>query len=167
MNKLKFVLTVTLLSVSFVCLAQIKVSPFISSGYMSHLRRTGLNTEIGIDFELIKRIDILSSLRYSLLDANSDNQVKIKAASLFLSYIPVNNENHRLMVGPGISYGNYERYTKSLGGFEKEYDSFWFNPVKIRYDYKIQSFKVGLDASLYGEDGDDSTYIGLVLSYEI
>jgi hypothetical protein len=147
MRQTKFFILLLILIFPFIGTAQVKISPFISSGYMSHLTRQGINTELGISFELLKRIDISASARYSLLDSNSDNQVKVKAFNSFISYVLINKEKHKLMLGPGISYGNYERYT-APNGFEKEYNDLWINPIKIRYDYRLSNkFKIGFDAS--------------------
>ncbi len=145
--------------------AQMSISPYLSTGYMNHLARNGINSEFGIDFEFIKRINVSTGYRYSLLDKKTDNEVEVKALSLFLSYVILNKEHHKLMIGPGVSFGNYKRYTKNIG-FEKEYKAFWLNPIKLRYDYIFKSkIKIGLDASIYDDDGDGSTYLGLVLGY--
>ncbi len=145
--------------------SQINISPFLTSGYLNHLSRNGVNIEAGFDVEIIKRINISTSYRYSILDNNTTNEVEINALSLFLSYVIINKTHHRLLVGPGVSYGDYKRSTKSIG-FEKEYSSFWFNPVKIRYDYIFSNhIKIGVDASLYGDDGDGSIYLGLLAGY--
>ncbi|HKJ80245.1 MAG TPA: hypothetical protein VKA10_11950, partial [Prolixibacteraceae bacterium] len=136
----------------------------ISTGYMSHLSRKGINSELGIDFEISKKIDISANLRYSSLNKNHNSEIRIKAISSFLSYILVNTEYHRLMIGPGISFGKYKIYYNSK--LDKDIHNIWLNPVKIRYDYNINTnFKIGLDASLYGDDGDGSFYFGVTTGY--
>lgn len=165
MKRTKFYLIIIALILPFIGYSQVTFSPYVSAGYVNHLTRNGINTEIGIDFEFIKRINVSTSYRYSLLDKNTDNEIETKALSLFLSYVILNNEHNKLMIGPGISYGNYIRYTENIG-FEKEYWEYWFNPVKLRYDYIFNSkIKLGLDASLYGDDGDGAIYLGLVIGY--
>jgi len=148
--------------------AQLNVSPFIAVGHMSHLGRTGVNTEVGANFQFVKRMNIITSFRYSSLDPNSDNQIKIRATSSFVVYRIISKEKHQLMVGPGICYGNYERYTSFLDGFEKETNGFWINPLKIRYDYTLPNKMIlGVDLSLYGDDGDGTTFIGAVFGYRL
>lgn len=165
MKKIRLFLIPILLTVSMCSVAQFRISPYLTTGYMNHLGRNGINTEIGVDFEIVKRLDVAFSARYSSLDNNMENEVTINALSSFVSFVIVNREQHRLMLGPGVSYGRYKRFTETIG-FEKEYKSFWFNPVKIRYDYNInQNLRAGLDVSLYGEDGDGSMYFGLVFGY--
>lgn len=145
--------------------SQVEVSPFVSAGWMNHLTRNGVNSEAGIDFEFVKRIDVSLAYRYSLLAKNKSDEVTINAGSLFLSYVFVNKNKHRFMAGPGVSYGNYKRYSEGVG-FEKEYKSWWLNFIKVRYDYKItKHFKVGADLSLYDDDGDGSTYLGILAGF--
>jgi len=145
--------------------SQVTISPYLSAGYMNHLTRNGINSELGVDFVFIKRINVSTSFRYSSLDKKTENEIEIKALSLFLSYVILNKKHQKLMIGPGVSYGNYKRCTKNIG-FEKEYRDYWINPIKLRYDYILSSkIKIGLDASLYGDDGDGSTYLGLVFGY--
>jgi hypothetical protein len=166
MKKSKFYLIIIVLIFPIIGYSQVAISPYLSVGYMNHLTRNGINSELGVDFEIIKRINVSTSFRYSLLDKGTENEIEVKAASLFLSYVILNQKHHKLMIGPGISYGNYKRYTENIGGFEKEYKDYWFNPLKLRYDYIFSSkIKIGLDASLYGDDGDGGTYLGLVCGY--
>ncbi|MEL7119484.1 MAG: hypothetical protein AAFO07_08590 [Bacteroidota bacterium] len=155
-----------LLLIPFISSAQIKVLPTISLGYMNHLNRSGYNAEVGINFELNKRLDIAPSFRFSNLDSgNPNNKVSVRAGALFLSYIFINNGKYRLLAGPGLSFGTYERSTEGIG-FEKEYNDTWFNPLKARFDYNInEQLRLGFDASIYGDDSDGSIFLGLVMSY--
>jgi len=154
------VLLVPLLSFS-----QVKIAPFVSSGYMYHLGRSGLNSKVGLDIEFINKANLSAAYRYAKLDKDTNNEVEIKAFSFFLSYVFIHNEHHKLMAGPGFSSGNYKRYTANIG-FEKEYKDTWLDFGKIRYDYIFNSkFKTGLDFSVYGDDGDDSMYFGVVVGY--
>ena len=165
MKKQQIYLVFILLIFPVISYSQVTISPYLSVGYMNHLTRNGINSELGIDFEFIKRINVSTSFRYSSLDKKTDNEIETKALSIFLSYVILNKEHHKLMIGPGFTYGNYKRYTENIG-FEKEYKEYWFNPVKFRYDYIFSSkIKIGLDASLYGDDGDGATYFGLVFGY--
>ena len=165
MKKSKLCLLIIVLIFPIISYSQVTISPYLSVGYMNHLTRNGINSELGVDFEIIKRINVSASFRYSLLDKKTDNEIEVKATSLFLSYVILNQGHHKLMIGPGISYGNYKRYTENIG-FEKAYKEYWFNPLKLRYDYIFNTkIKIGLDASLYGDDGDGATYLGLVLGY--
>ena len=45
--------------------AQNKLSVFTSTGYTNHLNRNGINWEIGIDYEIFKRLDISTAYRYN------------------------------------------------------------------------------------------------------
>lgn len=145
---------------------QVKITSYLSAGYINHLTRNGINAELGFDVEFLKRIDLSMNLRYSTADKNNENEVTVQAISSYLSFVIINRETHRLMLGPGISYGKYKRYSE-LFGFEKEYNSDWFNFLKIRYDYSISpNLIIGLDLSLYGDDGDASYYSGVLLGYK-
>ena len=165
MKKSRFYLIAIILIFPIISYSQITISPYLSVGYMNHLTRNGISSELGVDFEIIKRINISPNFRYSLLDKETNSEVEVKTASLYFSCVILNQEHHKLMIGPGISYGNYKRYTKGIG-FEKEYKDFWINPLKLRYDYILNSnIKIGFDASLYGDDADGAIYFGLVMGY--
>ena len=165
MKRTKFYLILFMSIFPLISYSQVIYSPYLSVGYMNHLSRDGINSEVGIDFEISKRFNISTGFRYSLLEKNTDNEVETKALSLFLSYIAINSAHHKLMLGPGISYGIYKRYTEYIG-FEKEYKHYWLNPIKLRYDYVLNSkIKLGLDASVYGDDGDVALYLGFVTGY--
>ena len=162
----KWFLGLSFLLVSLCLHSQVKVSPSWSTGYLNHASRIGVNTEVGIDYEFIlPRIDVAFNLRYSLLDADIKNQVNIMAASSFVSYVFLNGPRHRIMFGPGVTVGKYKRNSPD-SGVEKDYKAIWFNPVKLRYDYYFgKRSKVGVDLAVYGEDEEDSLYVGLVLGY--
>lgn len=164
----KWFLGLSLLMVSHCLYPQVKVSPSLSTGYLNHASRIGLNTELGIDYEFIlPRIDLAFSLRYSLLDANIDKQVNILAASSFVSYVFLNGERHRIMFGPGITVGKYKRNEQD-SEIQTDYTAVWINPVKLRYDYYFgKRSKIGFDFSVYGEEKENSLYLGLVLGYLI
>jgi len=165
MNLKKIYVIAVLIVLPLVGNAQIKISPYFSAGYMSHLNRKGFSTELGADADVIKWLNIAADFRYSSLEKNKPNEVEIKAFSTFVSYVFINRPKHKLMAGPGFSYGNYKRYTEGIG-FEKEYKDWWFNPIKIRYDYIINpNIKIGVNGSLYGDDADTSTFLGLVVGY--
>ena len=66
----------------------------------------------------------------------------------------------------GLTYGKYKRYTDYLG-LDNHYEEVWWDPVKLRYDYTIHDrIRLGAIFSLTGEDGDGSTYIGVLLGYK-
>ena len=70
------------------------------------------------------------------------------------------------MIGPGLTLGRYTRYTEYIG-FEKEYESLWFDFIKLRYDYTISDkVRVGSIIELTGDDGDSSTYFGFLVGYK-
>jgi hypothetical protein len=145
--------------------SQNSVSPYLFGGYINHLTRNGINGGVGVDFEIVKYVNLAAEYRYSLLDNNTGNQVDISGYSMFLSYVILNKKHHKVMAGTGVSYEKYTRYTESIG-FEKQYYGYCFNPVKLRYDYIFDSnFKIGVDATMYGDDGDDSMFFGVVLGY--
>jgi hypothetical protein len=146
--------------------SQVSVTPYISSGYISHLGRTGINSEVGIDVELYKHLDFSVNYRYARANNGIGNEVTIKGITSNISFILINQNNHRFMLGPGFTYGNYKRYTDYLG-FEKEYKAYWFDFVRLRYDYTIQDrYRIGAIVSLFGDDGDSSTYFGLLVGYK-
>jgi hypothetical protein len=161
----KFYVIAALFMLPFTGNAQVKVSPYFSAGYMSHLNRKGFSTEIGVDADVIKWLNIAVDYRYSSLEKNKPNEVEIKVFSTFVSYVFINKSKHKLMAGPGFYYGNYKRYTEGMG-FEKEYKDHGFHWLKVRYDYIFNPHaKIGVNASLFGDDGDGSTYLGVVMGY--
>jgi hypothetical protein len=161
----KLIFFVFVLSFPYSVFAQAKISPYISSGFINHLGRNGINSEIGIDFDFLKKLNLAGCARYSILAKNTSSEVEIKAASVYLSFILLNKNNNKLMVGPGLSHGTYKRYTRGIG-FEKEYSYYWVDFLKIRYDYFLSEHaKIGLNFSLTDDDGDGSTFLGLVVGY--
>lgn len=145
--------------------AQNKWSVFTSTGYTSHLSRQGINWELGLDYEVWKWFDISAAYRYNYMNRNMDNKVEVNNMSLYLSWIALNKNSHRLLIGPGIFYGKYLRYTDYMG-FEKEYSMTWLNPVRIQYDYTFpKKFRIGGIVSLYGDDADGTTYFGFLAGY--
>ena len=106
---MKTLAAISLLLISLASYGQIKVTPYLSAGVASHLKLNGLNYEIGIENELFKRVDI--SIYYRHL--NAQGEVFVSALSGNISFVAVNRNNHRLMLGPGISYGRYIRSTHS------------------------------------------------------
>jgi hypothetical protein len=146
--------------------SQVHITPYVSSGYINHLGRNGINTELGIDAEFFKRLDLSINYRYTKANRDIGNEVTISGMSSNISYILINRNNHRFMFGPGLTLGKYRRYTDYLG-FEKEYESLWFDFVKLRYDYTIfDKIRLGSIIYLTGDDGDSSTYFGLLIGYK-
>ena len=146
--------------------AQNKLSIFTSTGYTSHLGRNGINLELGLDYEIFKRFDISVVYRYNYMNRNVDNKVEVNSISLYLSWIIINKNSHRLLIGPGIYYGKYLRYNDFMG-FEKEYTDTWINPVRVQYDFTFpKNIKIGGIVSIYGDDGDGTTYFGFLLGYK-
>lgn len=147
--------------------SQIKISPFVSSGILNHLGRNGINTELGLGVELFKRIDISAAYRQSSANSIHENKVEINSMSVFVSFIPYNRNGNRLLVGPGINYGKYLRYHENMV-FEKEYTQKSFNYFKLQFDHTFKSkVKVGAIATLYGDDGDGSAYLGILVGYTL
>ena len=148
---------------SIASIGQVVISPYISTGYANHLGRDGINLELGIESELFQRADITLNYRYM----NADQELKVSAISVNISYVLINRDNHRLMLGPGFSYGNYTRST-GTPGYDKDYNSTWFDWCKIRYDYTLYNrYRLGLIASLYGDDGDGTIYVGFVIGFKL
>lgn len=146
--------------------SQVHITPYISSGYINHLGRNGLNTELGVEAEFFKRLDLSINYRYTKANREIRNEVTISGISSHISYILINRSNHRIMLGPGLTLGKYKRYTDYLG-FEKEYESLWFDFVKLRYDYTFSdNIRVGSIINLTGDDGDSSTYFGFLIGYK-
>lgn len=165
MKKLTLTILFIVLILPFFSYSQLKTSPYVSVGYINHIGRNGINTELGLDFEFKKRINISPNYRYASLANDTENEITINSLSLFLSYILLNKKQYKLMVGSGISYGSYKRFTSNIG-LEKNYNDIGFNPIKLRYNYLFSSkIKIGLDASIYGDDGDGSTFIGINFGY--
>lgn len=147
--------------------SQIKISPFVSSGFLNHLGRNGINTELGLGVELFKRIDISTAYRHSYANSQHDNKVVINSLSVFVSFIPVNRNGNRLLVGPGINYGKYLRYKENMV-FEKEYTEKSYNYLKLQFDHTFKSkLMVGGVATLYSDDGDGSAYLGVLVGYTL
>lgn len=161
---MKFIITTALLSLlSIVSSGQFYVTPYISTGPVNHLSRNGLNYEIGFENEFFKRVDVSINYRYMKIG----NEISVSAVSTNLSYIIISRNNHRLMLGPGFSYGKYKRMTDTYG-YDKEHTSTWIDWGKIRYDYTLKNnIRLGIVGSLSGEDGDGSTFFGIVLGYKL
>lgn len=163
---MKKLLLFLLIIFPFSLYSQVNITPYVSSGYIKHLGRTGINSEFGIEAEFFKRLDLSINYRYTKADRDIGNEVTISGITSNISYILINRNNHRFMLGPGLTLGTYKRYTHYLG-FEKEYESLWFDFVKLRYDYTIQDkYRVGSIIYLTGDDGDSSTYFGLLFGYK-
>jgi hypothetical protein len=160
---MKFVTITALSLLSIASFGQINITPYISAGYANHLSRNGLNLEAGIESEFFKRADFTLNYRYM----NTERAIKVSAVSANISYVIINRNNQRLLLGPGLSYGKYIRDT-GTPGYDKNYTSTWFDWGKIRYDYTLKNkYRLGIVASLSGEDGDGSTFIGLIIGYKL
>ena len=146
--------------------SQINITPYVSSGYINHLGRDGVSTELGVDAEFFKRADLSIDYRFAKATRDVGNDVTFSGISSTISFILINRNNNRFMIGTGLTHGSYKRYTDYLG-FEKEYQDSWWDPVKLRYDYTLlNKIRVGAIISLTGEDGDSSTYFGVLLGYK-
>lgn len=146
--------------------AQIHITPYVASGYINHLGRNGINSELGIDAELCRRLDLAVNYRYTKATRDFGNDVKISGISSNISYILINRNNHRFMIGTGLTYGRYIRYLEYLG-LEHDNKNVWFDPVKLRYDYTLpDGLRVGAIVSVTGENGDGSTFFGVLLGYK-
>jgi hypothetical protein len=164
--KMKKLLFLLLIIFPFTLHSQVYISPYASSGYINHLGRNGINTELGVEAEFFKRLDLSINYRYTKANRDERNEVTISGVTSNISYILINRNNHRFMLGPGLTLGRYKRFTDYLG-FEKEYESLWFDYVKLRYDYAIHDkIRVGTIIHLTGDDGDSSTYFGLLIGYK-
>jgi hypothetical protein len=164
--RMKKLLLLLLIISPFTLHSQVYITPYASSGYINHLGRNGINTELGIETEFFKRLDLSINYRYSKANRDVGNEVTISGITSNISYILINRNNHRFMLGPGLTLGRYTRHTDYLG-FEKEYESLWFDFVKLRYDYTIHDkIRVGAIIYLTGDDGDSSTYFGLLIGYK-
>ena len=162
MKRVKITLTLIFFVPIFI-FGQVNITPYISAGVANHLIGNGLNYELGIESEFFKRADITLNYRHM----NVLGQVRVSAVSANISFVVINRNNHRLMLGPGLSYGKYTRET-GTPGYDKEYTSMWFDWGKIQYDYTVKSkYRFGIKVSLSGEDGDGSTFIGLVIGYKL
>lgn len=160
---MRYLIFIALLLFTTASFGQIITTPYISAGWANHLTRNGLNYECGLETEFLKRVDLTINYRHM----NLEQEIIVSAVSVNISYIVVNRNNHRLMVGPGFSYGNYKRDTETPF-YDKEYNSSWFDWGKIRYDYTINDkIRIGVIGSLSGEDGDGSTFVGLLLGLKI
>ena len=162
----KYLLGILFLLESVYLYSQVKASPYLSTGYLSHASTFGVNAEAGIDYEFIyPRIDLAVNLRYSQFGTSIVNQAYILSASSFVSYVLLNGERHRIMFGPGFSVGKYNGDSRELADMRGQ-GTIWFNPVKFRYDYFFGNrSKIGFDLAVYGEGKEDSLYLGLVMGY--
>lgn len=160
---MRIISTLVLLLSSITSIGQVIISPYASTGYARHLGRDGINLELGIESEIFQRVDI--TLNYRLM--NAEKEIKVSAISANVSYVLINRDNHRLMLGPGFSYGNYTRSTDTPG-YDKNYTSTWFDWCKIRYDYTLcDRYRLGLISSFYGDDGDGTLYFGFVVGFKL
>ena len=160
---MKFVTIISLSLLSIASFGQINITPYISAGWANHLTRNGLNLELGIESEFFKRADLTINYRHM----KADKEISVSAVSANISYVIINRKNHRLLLGPGLSYGKYIRNT-GTPGYDKNYTSVWFDWGKVRYDYTLKNtLRLGIVGSLSGEDGDGSTFIGLVFGYKL
>jgi hypothetical protein len=160
---MRIITVLAFLLASLASIGQVATSPYISTGYANHLGRNGINVELGIENEFFQRVDITLNYRYM----NTEKEIKVSAISANISYVFINRDNHRLMLGPGFSYGNYKRST-GTPGYDKDYTSTWFDWCKIRYDYTLYDrYRIGLISSLSGEDGDQTFYIGVVAGFKL
>jgi hypothetical protein len=163
--KMKKILLLLLIIAPFTLHSQIPIAPYVSSGYINHLGRNGINTEFGVEAELLKRLDLSINYRFAKATRDLGNDVTFSGISFTISYILINKNNHRLMLGTGLTNGKYKRYSDYLG-LEKEYKDSWWDPIKLRYDYTLpDKIRVGAIISLTGEDGDSSAYFGVLLGY--
>jgi len=163
---MKRLLLLLLIIPPFTLHSQIYITPYVSSGYINHLSRNGLNTEFGAEAEFFKRLDLSVNFRFAKATRDIGNDVTISGISSNISYVLINRDNHRFMLGTGLTYGRYKRYSDYLG-LDNHYEKAWWDPVKLRYDYTIHDrIRAGVIFSLSGEDGDGSTYIGVLLGYK-
>ena len=150
---------------SVLLFGQVKVYPEISLGRIYHLGGIGSNTEIGLGFELGKRIDLSVAYRAARINIFSNRRVEIDGISSFISYSLIKRKHHNLMIGTGLFYGRYYRL-KSFQITDKVYIGSSWNKVKLSYDYIfINGFKIGTDIILYGDDVDTSRYLGFNIGF--
>ena len=160
---MRIITVLVFLLASLASFGQVAISPYISTGYANHLGRNGINIELGIESEFFQRADITLNYRYM----NAGQEINVSVISANISYVFINRDNHRLMLGPGFSCGNYKRST-GTPGYDKDYTSTWFDWCKIRYDYTLyDSYRLGLIASLFGDDGDGTIYVGFVIGFKL
>jgi len=160
---MRIITALVFLLASLTSIGQVAISPFMSAGYAKHLGRDGFNLELGVEGEFFQRVDITLNYRYM----NAEQEINVSAISANFSYMFINRYNHRLMLGPGFSYGHYKRST-GTSGYDKDYTSTWFDWCKIRYDYTLYNrYRIGLISSLSGEDGDQTFYVGVVAGFKL
>ncbi len=160
---MRIITALVFLLTSLTSIGQVALSPCMSAGYAKHLGRDGFNLELGVEGEFFQRVDITLNYRYM----NAEQEINVSAISANFSYVFINRDNHRLMLGPGFSYGHYKRST-GTSGYDKEYTSTWFDWCKIRYDYTLYDrYRIGLISSLSGEDGDQTFYVGVVVGFKL
>jgi hypothetical protein len=167
MKKIIFLLFVLVFSMN--AFGQMNINPYFSIGYLNHMGRNGYNVELGADREVHKLIDVSANARFSWCDSDLrfNNQTIVLALALNVSFIALNNESMRLMIGPGLSYGNYQRHTAYVG-IEKNGKTIWIDYAKIRFDYKLDTkTSVGMNAALYGDGGNLSIMAGFVASFKL
>lgn len=153
--------------------SQNKVIPTFSCGYIHHLGRSGVNFELGGEYEILKHLGVSANYRYSLLSRQSKDKIKINAMAINLSWIVINTNRNRLSISTGLTAGNYYSLSNNWMNlynprFEKDYYAIWWNPFKIQYDYTFSNkAMVGTYLSFYGDDGDNSNSIGIVIGYKL
>lgn len=167
---LAFFIFLQILSVSV--LAQNKFIPTFSGAAIHHLGRAGVNVELGTEYEVFKHLSVSAGYRYSKLSNKFESEIEINALALNLSLIVINRNNNRLSISTGLNAGNYYSLTVNSANtynpeHVKDYNEVWWNPVKIQYDYTFSNhFMIGSYLGWYGDDGDNSNLIGILLAYK-
>lgn len=167
MKNLKFIFAFVLLFGASTSHAQLHLTPYISSGYAGFLSLNGINTQVGLDLQLYKRIDIMSEYRFTNTLRNKwGNTLNVKGVSTFFTFSPIQNDKHKLMIGPGFTAGIVEKFYYG-DVYHIKYAEIWLDFFKIRYYYKMNNnIRLGIDVTVYGDDGDATNYAGIVVGYQ-
>jgi hypothetical protein len=163
----RFTITTIFILLNLLAFAKNKNTLYFSSGYAEHFSSSGINFELGSENELFKKLDWSYNLRYCYTTGEGLSKNHITMLNTTISYIMINYNNHRFMLGPGLAAGKYDRYN-SKGYLEKTYYAIGLDYVKMRYDYTIQdTYRIGLIGAIYGDDGDGTTYFGFTIGYKL
>ena len=144
--------------------SQSSIHSYFSLGYMQHHNYNGANAEIGVDFDVIKQLNLSLYLRSAFtVNEFSEQNLFLYNIGTNISWNIINTERNRLMIGPGLHYGYYEKNAN----YSKDYWKLTIDYLKIRYEYKFNNnFTLGPVFSLYGDDRDGSSYFVLNIGYK-
>ena len=135
--------------------------PFISSGFISHNRGNGINTEFGTAI-LFKKYEVETALRHMNVRSQY-GEVTLSAITTNLNVRIVNRLKHGFNLGAGVQFINFGDWYSAT---DPIINMLGFTFARLKYEYKLNNYRLGLVCSLSG-DNDGSAYGGLMLGYKL